>query len=121
MTELLIAVVIFGIGVIPLLGYMTSGLKRIAGLVDTNIAMGLATEAMEIVSNRPFDDLGIARTFDMAVPPSQSGTFNRTVEIESLPGKKLSQVTVTVSWDAEKDRKHKVTLVVLVADQSLKR
>jgi len=117
MTEVLVAVVIFAVGVIPLLGYLTSGLKKVQAMVDTNAALGLATEGIELVSNRPFEQLKTPQTFPLGVSHYRPDLFTRMVQITPMRGGSLSKVEVTVEWEGERSRERKVTLVNLVAAQ----
>jgi len=117
MTEVLVAVVIFAVGVIPLLGYLTSGLKKVQAMVDTNAALGLATEGIELVSNRPFEQLQSPQTFPLGVSHYQPDLFIRTVQITPMRGGSLSKIEVTVEWEGESGRNRSVRLVNLVAAQ----
>ena len=117
MTELLVAVVIFAVGVIPLLGYLTSGLKKVLAVGATNAALGLATEGIELVSNRPFEQLKSPQTFPLGVSHYLPDLFTRMVKITPVRGGSLAKIEVTVEWKGERGRNRSVRLVNLVAAQ----
>ena len=91
--EVLIATVLFTVGVTVIIGLFGTGFIGGFDAENTSIAMNLAQQKMEEVRNLSFDDI-IDETED---PVTDFPGFKREVdETESPAG--LKQVTVTVYW-----------------------
>ncbi|MBN2032302.1 MAG: prepilin-type N-terminal cleavage/methylation domain-containing protein [Deltaproteobacteria bacterium] len=112
--EILVAVVILTVG---LLGVGTMQISAIRGNFmggNTSIALTLASQKMEDLLNRDFDDDVLAaeeheENVDDSGVISAEGFYHRTWNIEDTadPWPTMKEITVIVSW--ENDR-HRVTL-----------
>lgn len=101
--EVLIAIVIFTVGVVVVVGLFASGLVSSADAENTTIAMNLAQGKMEEIRNLAFADDPTEPKADIT---GFSG-FQREVEVDA-PGvdpdiSDLKHVTVTVYWTFKGD------------------
>lgn len=101
--EVLIALILFTVGVIAVAGFFSSGLFASSDAENTAIAMNLAQRRMEEIKNFTF-----ANVVDEAKAAVSGFTgFEREVTVSDPSGAPtiadLKDVTVTVYWDVKAD------------------
>lgn len=108
--EVLIAIVIFTVGIVTIVGLFSTGLVGSTDAENTTIAMNLAQRRMEEIRNLDFDT-GIVNENKAEV--SGFSGFQRKVAVTE-PQTDLKQVTVTVYWTS-KGGEPNVSLVTYVS------
>ncbi len=96
--EILIALIIFTLGIVVVAGLFSTGLINSLDTENTTIAMNLAQRRMEEIRN-----LGFANIADEAkADVTGFAGFQREVEVDDPPGDPttddLKEITVTVYW-----------------------
>lgn len=109
--EVLIATVIFTIGVTAIIWAFNAGMFASADVENVDLALNIAQAKMEEVKNTPFANLADSGpTADANFP-----RFSTTVNVAE--GQNPKQVDVTVNWDV-KGGSTGFTLTTLIADYS---
>ncbi len=107
--EVLIALVIFTVGIIIIIMAFTSGLFASSDIENVDLALNIAQAKMEEVKNTPFAGLADSG-------PTQDPNFsNFNISVNVAEGQNPMQVDVTVSWNT-KGGQSNVTFTTLVAN-----
>lgn len=109
--EVLIATVIFTVGVIVLIWALNSGIYAVSDIENVDLALNIAQGKMEEIKNTAFaglSDSGPATDVNFPV-------FTTTVNVAEAQNP--MQVDVTVNWDV-KGGQTGFTLTTLIADYS---
>ena len=109
--EVLIATVIFTVGVVAIIWALNSGIYATSDIENVDLALNIAQAKMEQVRNTAFAGLADSGpTADANFP-----RFSTTVNVAE--GQNPKQVDVTVNWDV-KGGSTGFTLTTLIADYS---
>lgn len=96
--ELLMAIVVFSLGLVALMGLFGMANSMNAKSKDTMFAIDAATRALEQVRGEPFDAVAASTTYTEAV--EECSTMNVTIEANVDPDfADLKRITVDVQWD----------------------
>lgn len=110
--EILIAFVLFTVGVVVIVGIFSSGILSSSDAENTAIAMNLAQKKMEEIRNIAFADIADEPKVAVNIDVDGDGEndfpgFEIEVEVDDPPGDPttddLKQVTVTVYWTLKGD------------------
>jgi prepilin-type N-terminal cleavage/methylation domain-containing protein len=107
--EVLIAIIVFTVGIIIIIMAFTSGLFASSDVENVDLALNIAQAKMEEVKNTPFASLADSGP----APDPDFSNFNISVNINE--GQNPMQVDVTVSWNT-KGGQSDITLTTLVAN-----
>lgn len=109
--EVLVATIIFVVGVVALMQAFSRGIYASSDVEDTGIAVNIAQGKMEEISNMNFADI-------VSSGPTQDANFPRfSVRVAAATGNNPMQVDVTVSWNT-KGGQASVVLTTLASDYS---
>ncbi len=109
--EVLIATVIFTVGILSVMWAFNMGIFASGDVEDVDLALNIAQAKMEEVKNTAFASL-----VDVAATPDANfSRFSTTVDVAE--GQNPKQVDVTVNWDV-KGGQTGFTLTTLIADYS---
>ena len=110
--EVLIATVIFTVGVIAIIWALNSGIYATSDIENVDLALNIAQAKMEEVKNTPFASLADSG-------PTADANFSRfSTTVNVAEGQNPEQVDVTVNWDV-KGGSTGFTLTTLIADYSM--
>jgi Tfp pilus assembly protein PilV len=106
--EVLIALVIFTVGIIAISKGFNKGFLTTAYIENVEIALNIAGAGMEKIKNMPFENI----SDNGYLPDSNFPRFNVRTDVTGID---LKQIDLTVSWDilGEQDS---VVYTTLVAD-----
>lgn len=121
-TEVLVAVCILGVAIVPMFGLFTGGSRNAAMVAGHTRAVSIASESLEIVSCLPYRELASGGDLGRFSPPPPDEVygpgFSREIYVEDsgIPG--LMLVGARVRWK-EKGADRVVFLETLVGDHGI--
>ena len=107
--EVLVAIVIFTIGVTALMQALSAGIFATSDVEDVRLALNIAQDKMEEINNTSFASIADSG-------PTPDSNFTKfSVTVAAATGNNPMQVDVTVSWNV-KGKTANVALTTLVAN-----
>ena len=122
MVEILVVLCLVGIALIPIFGLLLSGTAGTAEVTNTAIALNLASEYLEILSNLPYSELKTNYAAHMASTTEMFGTkfevsVSAPVDIVGYTNC-LTKVEVQVTWKEQGEEKE-IALITLIGNQRI--
>ncbi|PKK89447.1 MAG: hypothetical protein CVV64_14300 [Candidatus Wallbacteria bacterium HGW-Wallbacteria-1] len=126
LVEILIAVVLIGGALVPLYGLFQSGSSGAARVADREVAMNLAAESLEVLSNVPFREL--RDNFQSYGAYEEIQAFGRVFRVTPSicmvwetpeQGQLLMKLIAKVTWK-EKGQQRSLSLGTLVANEEVR-
>jgi len=111
--EVLIATVIFTIGVIAIIWALNSGIYATSDIENVDLALNIAQANMETIKNQNFADIDTDAEISSIV--SNLGFSGLTVSGDVAEGQNPMQVDVTVAWQV-KGGQTSISLTTLITD-----
>lgn len=122
--EILVVVLIMGVAFIPLFGMFITGTKGAEEVTHNTVAVNLAAETLEIISNLPFSELDNYAAYQAPPVDIHGITFTKEVSVEDVltsagGAPALKKIEVSVTWKDKRGEPRDVVLGTMAGNQEI--